>query len=48
MIDRIDADQVRKHAVDAGMLTLREAGLRKVAQGETTLEEVMSIVADQD
>src|SRR5262249_27409559 len=47
-IDGTDADQIRKHATDSGMLSLREAGLRKVAQGETTLEEVMSVVADSD
>jgi type IV pilus assembly protein PilB len=48
VIDGVDADQVRKHAISSGMLSLREAGLRRVIQGETTLEEVMSVVADPD
>jgi type II secretory ATPase GspE/PulE/Tfp pilus assembly ATPase PilB-like protein len=30
------------------MVSLREAGLRRVIQGETTLEEVMAVVADSD
>jgi type II secretory ATPase GspE/PulE/Tfp pilus assembly ATPase PilB-like protein len=30
------------------MLSLREAGLRRVIRGDTTLEEVMSVVADAD
>jgi len=48
VIDGTDADQIRKYAADSGMLTLREAGLRRVVRGETTLEEVMSVVADQE
>ena len=48
VIDGVDADQVRKHAADSGMVGLREAGLRRVIQGHTTLEEVMSVVADQE
>ena len=48
VIDRVDADQIRKHAADCGMVSLREVGLRRVARGETTLEEVMSVVADSD
>jgi type IV pilus assembly protein PilB len=48
VIDGVDADQVRKYAVDSGMVSLREAGLRRVIQGETTLEEVMAVVADSD
>jgi type II secretory ATPase GspE/PulE/Tfp pilus assembly ATPase PilB-like protein len=30
------------------MVTLREAGFRRVVRGDTTLEEVMAVVADQD
>ncbi|HYB41935.1 MAG TPA: ATPase, T2SS/T4P/T4SS family [Candidatus Methylomirabilis sp.] len=48
IIEGADADQVRKYAADTGMVTLREAGFRRVVQGHTTLEEVMSVVADQD
>ena len=48
IIDGVDGDQVRKYALGSGMVTLREAGLRRVSQGQTTLEEVMGAVADQD
>ncbi len=33
--------ELRKQAVDEGMLTLRESGLEKVRQGITTIEEVI-------
>ncbi len=48
IIDGADADLIRKYAADNGMVSLREAGLRRVVQGQTTLEEVMQVVADQD
>jgi type IV pilus assembly protein PilB len=48
VIDGADGDSVRKYALDAGMLTLRQAGLRRAIQGHTSLEEVMAVVADQD
>jgi type IV pilus assembly protein PilB len=48
VIAGLDGDQIRKYAGEAGMVTLREAGFRRVIQGHTTLEEVMSVVADQD
>ena len=48
IIDNVDADQIRKYAADTGMVSLRESGLRRVLQGATTLEEVMSVVADQE
>ncbi|HEV8440492.1 MAG TPA: ATPase, T2SS/T4P/T4SS family [Methylomirabilota bacterium] len=48
IIDGVDADQIRKHAADSGMMTLRDSGFRRVLQGQTTLEEVMAVVADQE
>ena len=48
VIEGVDADTIRRSAADAGMMTLRTAGFRRVAQGDTTLEEVMAVVADQD
>jgi type II secretory ATPase GspE/PulE/Tfp pilus assembly ATPase PilB-like protein len=48
IIDGVDADQIRKYAADTGMVSLREAGFRRVIQGHTTLEELMSVVADLD
>ena len=48
VIDGVDGDEIRRHAAGTGMMTLRQAGFRRVAQGHTTLEEVMAVVADQD
>jgi len=48
IIDNVDADQIRKYAADSGMVSLRESGFRRVLQGHTTLEEVLSVVADQE
>ncbi len=35
------ADDIHKLAVEQGMVTLRQSGLRKALEGETTLEEVI-------
>jgi type IV pilus assembly protein PilB len=48
IIDGVDADQIRKHAEESGMIGLRRAGLRRVIEGQTTLEEIIAVVADQD
>jgi type IV pilus assembly protein PilB len=39
------ADDIHKLAVEQGMVTLRQSGLRKAFDGETTLEEVLRVVA---
>ena len=44
----LSADRIQKVALDSGMVTLRMSGMRKVAQGITTVEEVLSVVADQE
>jgi type IV pilus assembly protein PilB len=44
----VSADRIQKVALDSGMVTLRMSGMRKVAQGITTVEEVLSVVADQE
>ncbi len=33
--------ELRRHAIDDGMLTLRTSGLYKIAEGQTTIEEVL-------
>ncbi len=38
-----DASTIRQAAQRAGMLTLRQAGLEKARQGETSLEEVLRV-----
>jgi general secretion pathway protein E len=42
-----DATSLHKAARDQGMITLFEDGLRKVVQGQTSLEEVMRVTQDQ-
>jgi len=39
------ADDIHRLAVEQGMVTLRQSGLRKAISGETTLEEVLRVVA---
>jgi type IV pilus assembly protein PilB len=39
------ADDIHKLAVAQGMVTLRRRGLRKALEGETTLEEILRVVA---
>ncbi len=41
-------DRIQKLTLESGMIPLRLAGLRKVAQGVTTLEEVLAAVVDQE
>ena len=48
LLEGADGDQIRKYAVGTGMPTLKESGLRHAMQGDTSLDEVMGIVADQD
>jgi len=42
------ADEIRRVGVEEGLLTLREAGLRKVAVGTTTVEEVLRVCLADD
>ncbi|MCZ7530927.1 MAG: ATPase, T2SS/T4P/T4SS family [Acidimicrobiia bacterium] len=45
IIERRTSDDIKKVAMMRGMLTLRDDGLRKVALGRTSLEEVFRVVA---
>jgi len=45
IIERRSTEEIQKTAVMQGMLTLRDDGLRKVASGLTSLEEVFRVVA---
>jgi general secretion pathway protein E len=45
-LDKADAGQIRNAAIEAGMVTLRLDGARKVVQGMTTPEEVMLMTAE--
>ncbi len=41
--DKVPASELRIHAREMGMRTLREDGLRKIAAGVTTIEEVLRV-----
>ena len=45
-ISSADASQLRKTALDQGMLTLRQDGFDKVRQGITTVSEVLRVTQD--
>jgi general secretion pathway protein E len=46
--DKCDLGQLRKLSMREGMRTLRLSGAQKVAQGSTTIEEVMRVAPPQD
>ena len=39
---------LRRHAIESGMVTLRQVGFRRAVQGQTTIEEILAVVADQE
>jgi type IV pilus assembly protein PilB len=45
IIEGGSVDDIHRLAVTQGMMTLRQSGLRKAIEGETTLEEVLRVVA---
>ena len=45
VMSRASTDEIRKRAIAAGMMTLRESGLCKVREGLTTIEEVLRVTA---
>jgi type IV pilus assembly protein PilB len=45
IIEGGSVDEIHRLAVSQGMSTLRQSGLLKAAEGETTLEEVLRVVA---
>ncbi len=40
IVKNVDAGQIKKAAVERGMITLREDGIAKVLQGQTTIDEL--------
>ncbi|MCF7853430.1 MAG: Flp pilus assembly complex ATPase component TadA [Candidatus Pacebacteria bacterium] len=46
--EHASSSQIREYAREAGMRTLREDGLRKAANGMTTLEEVIRVTATDE
>ncbi|MEX0744675.1 MAG: GspE/PulE family protein [Phycisphaeraceae bacterium] len=47
ILDQRSSGDIRHHAVRHGMRTLREDGWRRVAAGETTVEEVLRVTKDE-
>jgi len=45
IIEGASVEEIHRMAVSQGMVTLRQSGLRKAIEGETTLEEVLRVVA---
>jgi type IV pilus assembly protein PilB len=46
IFDGLTTDQVRDIARKQGMLTLREAGIERIRNGETTVEEVLRVTTE--
>jgi type IV pilus assembly protein PilB len=44
-VERISSEEIRKVAMEQGMITLRRDGLEKVRMGLTSLEEIFRVVA---
>jgi general secretion pathway protein E len=40
IVKNVDAGQIKKAAIERGMITLREDGIAKVLQGQTTIDEL--------
>jgi len=47
VLETSEADQIKRIAIENGMRTLREAGLDRVKEGITTIEEVMRVTSEQ-
>ena len=41
VFDNANADEIRQAALDNGLVTLREAGLSRILDGTTSIEEVL-------
>ena len=48
IMDQADASKIRKAAVENGMLTMHEDGVRKVLAGITTIKELARILSDSE
>ena len=47
VLSKVDASQIKSKATSKGMLTLREAGIKKIMEGMTTTEEVFRVTQDE-
>jgi len=47
-VERVNAHEIKRAAMRAGMKTLRHSGWQRVKSGGTTLEEVLRLTADTE
>ena len=47
IFDNANQEEIRDEAIKRGMVTLREAALRKIAAGVTTLREVLRVTVQE-
>ncbi len=45
IVERGHTDEIRKTSIGQGMLTLRQAGMAEVANGVTSIEEILRVIA---
>ena len=43
-VENATAEEIRRVAIQQGMLTLRQDGLEKVRMGQTSIEEVVRVI----
>lgn len=48
VLQNATVDLIKKRAIDHGMVTLRQSGIRKVLSGITTVEECLNVTIGQD
>ena len=41
--EKASSQEIKREAVNDGMLTLREYAIKKLARGETTIDEVIAV-----
>jgi len=46
ILSHADGTEIQKTAIDDGMATMKEDGIRKAVEGITTIEEVMRVTQD--
>ena len=47
VFDNANQEEIREEAVKRGMVTLREAALRKISMGVTTVREVLRVTVQE-
>ena len=45
--EQSSSQEIKREALNDGMLTLREYGIKKIAFGETSFDEVMAVTDDR-